>query len=110
MSFNLQPIRQPLIQGSQSMKNDGSSAGNLGYMQQGKKKKDEDSKDNEINTNYLEKDEPDILQLEFDDGTKKKTVEKSEKKEPKKSWINNIIDKFSDKTPKSNNPFENAIP
>ena len=114
MSFNFhvnQP--QPLIQGAQQMQNNGGGT-NTGYMQQGKKKKDEEQTD-EINTNYLEKDEPDILQIDFDEPIgEEKEENKEENKQEKKSWLNNIVGALSEKNaqpepPKNySNPFDNS--
>ncbi|MCR5262155.1 MAG: hypothetical protein K6C94_10025 [Candidatus Gastranaerophilales bacterium] len=111
MSFNFHVQPQPLIKGAQQMQNNGGGT-NTGYMQQGKKKKDEEQTD-EINTNYLEQDEPDILQIDFNEPIgEEKEEEKEENKKEKKGWLNNIVDALSEKPepPKKNNsnPFDNS--
>lgn len=105
MSFNLGPINQPMIQSAQAMQNNG-GGGNLGYMHQGKKKKDEENGENEnLLPKITDEDTPDILQLEFDDGTKKNN--NSEEKQP--NWLNGVVDKIAHKLVKKNsNPFKNA--
>ncbi|MBQ2644310.1 hypothetical protein IJG14_01890 [bacterium] len=102
MSFNLQPIHQPLIQNTTRMQNDG-SGGNLGYMQQKKKKKDEEQ-DKDLQSNLIEEDVSDILQLDFDDGTKKS---KTKENKSGKNWLSAITDKIQSKIlPQETNPFK----
>lgn len=105
MSFDIRPInQQPMILGTQQMKNDG-GGGNLGYMQQGKKKEKEEKEQEE---QLLAKDSTDSIELNFDDGID--DIEENNDSFSAKKWIENISskisDKFSKKT-KNSNPFAN---
>ena len=101
MSYDVNPIRQPLIQNSQRMQNDG-GGGNLGYMQQGGKNKD---KEEEQQQSLLEKDEQDILQLDSNSDDFKEDEE--EGTVDAKKWFISVVDKFKSKSaPKSQNPFK----
>ncbi len=101
MSFDVGPIKQPLIQKSQQMLNDG-GGGNLGYMQRGKKKKEEETSEE----NLLDKDEVDILQLNSDEDSE--FVEEQGDFSPSK-WLGNIVDKIAEKVVKKpDNPFHST--
>ncbi len=100
MSFDVRPVRQPMIQNSQSMKNDG-GGGNLGYMRQGKKKKDEEENNNNIellNSN----DSLDSIQLCFEE-------DNEEQKNESSNFLNDIVKKIANTfNKKTNNPFQNT--
>lgn len=102
MSFDLSPIKQPLIQSSQRMQNDG-GGGNLGYMNQGRKKKNE--KEDEKNS-LLNQDDADVIQLSVEDDLSFE-IETDINFSPKK-WFGEVVDKISDKiVKKPSNPFKN---
>ncbi len=102
MSFDVGPIKQPLIQSSQRMQNDG-GGGNLGYMQQGGKQKD---KEEEKQQSLLEQDEEDILQLELNSADFEEN--KDETTIDAKKWFNSVVNKIASKVvPKNQNPFKN---
>lgn len=106
MSFETSPIRQPYIQNSQFVQNNG-GGGNLGYMQQGKKKKKEEEK------NLLSSDESDVLQLNSDEDVELDFDNAEEEKTTKKNWLGKIAEKIEEKITernnlKSQNPFTNT--
>lgn len=94
-SFNF-PTNRPMIQESQSMKNNG-GGGNTGYFQRGKKKKDE----NENSPIFVDKDDVDTFVLE------EKTSENlcSQKNNVLNSFINKAKKVIQQPKKVSNNPF-----
>lgn len=101
MSFDIGPIKQPMIQSSQRMQNDG-GGGNLGYMSQGRKKKDEEEKEKEL----LSADESDVLQLNIDDEIS--DFKEDEDNFSASKWIGSIAEKIAGKIHKKpSNPFQN---
>lgn len=105
MSFDIRPVnQQPMVLGTQQMKNDG-GGGNLGYMQQGKKKEKQEKKQEE---QLLSQDSVDSIELNFDN-----SVDDFQEKDDAfsaKKWIENVSAKISDKLFKkanNSNPFAN---
>jgi len=62
MSFDLGPVKRPMIQESQNMQNNG-GGGNLGYMAQGDEEETENTNEEE-NTHLLDKnDDVDVVDI-----------------------------------------------
>ena len=67
MSFDLGPIKRPMIQESQNMQNNG-GGGNLGYMAQGDGEESEEELYEEENLHLLEQsDDVDVVDIEIQD-------------------------------------------
>ncbi len=97
MSFNFNgPSYRPMIQESQSMKNNG-GGGNTGYFQRGKKKKD---KEVDVFSEAKEQDSF-ISEDAFEEKPKEKLLDKIIEKT--KNIMKNVEEKTSQKP---NNPFE----
>lgn len=103
MSFDVSPIKQPMILSSQRMQNDG-GGGNLGYMNQGRKKKEKEKDTNEM---FSEKEDTDVIQLNIDDNTK--DFNENEETFSASKWFENVAGKIASKlNKKSNNPFQKS--
>lgn len=106
MSFDLGPVKRPMIQESQNMQNNG-GGGCLGYMSQGgNKEENKDNKENE--TNFLPKNnDVDTVDIEIKDSEYEQNSEHEIriKFNPKK-LIENITNKIVNKLkPVPSNPF-----
>lgn len=105
MSFDLGPIKRPMIQESQSMQNNG-GGGNLGYMSKDDEESSEEQK-REENTHLLEKtDDVDVIDISVRDSEYESEDDTHVDFNPK-AFINKIADKlFHTKKQTKSNPFE----
>lgn len=105
MSFDLGPIKRPMIQESQNMQNNG-GGGNLGYMSHGEGEEESENKKDE-NTHLLEKnDDVDVVDFTVKDSEFEAEEETNFNFKPTE-FINKIAGKiFKSKKPLKSNPFE----
>jgi hypothetical protein len=104
MSFDLGPIKRPIIQESQNMQNNG-GGGNLGYMSQGENE-EEAEKNKDENTHLLESnDDVDVVDFSVKDSEFESDDETTFNFKPS-DLINKITGKiFKNKKPTKSNPF-----
>lgn len=102
MSFDLNgiPSQKPTIREAQNMQNNG-GGGNLGYMQQGSKKKKDEGKSKEEAKLHIEEEDKFVKSGE---AKKEETEQESKISGTFKSFVKDLIHK---KQSKKNNPFKN---
>ena len=105
MSFDLGPIKRPMIQESQNMQNNG-GGGNLGYMSRDGEESSEEQKKEE-NTHLLERtDDVDVIDISVKDSEYESDDDTGSDFNPKE-LLNKLAGKlFHTKKQTKSNPFE----